>query len=239
MPTYLTFALVAPLGAMGELAVGERRGSWDRPGRSAVLGLLAACLGLDRADEAAHRDLEQGYGLAMRVEPLGPLLADYHTAQVPPRRRNRRFSTRAEELAAGDLETILSRRDYRADLVVLCTLWARGNCRWPLDALAAALVAPRFVPYFGRKACPLGLPMKPMLAEHQDPIAALAARAAEGPERGFVSTSKAMEVVLDLADVPAGMQPRRIELRRDALVSRTRWQFALREEAVIAIGPAS
>lgn len=239
MPTYLTFALVAPLGAMGELAVGERRGSWDRPGRSAVLGLIAACLGLDRADEAAHRDLEQGYGLAMRVERLGPVLADYHTAQVPPRRRNRRFATRAEELAAGDFETILSRRDYRADLVVLGALWARGDCRWPLDALAEALGAPRFVPYFGRKACPLGLPMKPVLAEHDDPVAALAARAAEGPERHFVSRSQAMEVVLDRADVPAGMQPSRIELRRDALVSRTRWQFALREEAVIAIGPAS
>ena len=52
MPTYLTFALVAPLGAMGELAVGERRGSWDRPGRSAVLGLrmdtLVTAFALDR-----------------------------------------------------------------------------------------------------------------------------------------------------------------------------------------------
>jgi CRISPR system Cascade subunit CasD len=239
MPTYLTFALAAPIGAMGDLAVGERRSSWDRPGRSAVLGLIAACLGLDRADEAAHRDLEQGYGLAMRIERLGPLLADYHTAQVPPRRRNHRFATRAEELAADDLETILSRRDYRADLVVLCALWPRGSARWTLDAVADALTAPHFAPYFGRKACPLGLPMKPMLFAHDDPVAALAARAAEGPERGFVSKSQPREVVLDRADVPAGMQPSRIELRRDALVSRARWQFALREEAVIAVGPAS
>lgn len=239
MPSYLTFALAAPIGAMGDLAVGERRSSWDRPGRSAVLGLMAACLGLDRADEAAHRDLEQGYGLAMRVERLGPVLADYHTAQVPPRRRNRRFSTRAEELAAGDLETIPSRRDYRADLVVLGALWPRSSGRWTLDALADALAAPRFVPYFGRKACPLGLPMKPMLAEQPDPITALAARAAEGPERAFVPSSRAPIVVLDRADLPAGVEPSRIELRRDALVSRTRWQFALREEAVIAIDPAS
>ena len=45
MPDFLTFALAAPLAAMGEIAVGERRGSWDRPGRSAVLGLIAAVLG--------------------------------------------------------------------------------------------------------------------------------------------------------------------------------------------------
>lgn len=235
MPAYLTLALAAPLGAMGELAVGERRSGWDRPGRSAVLGLVAACLGLDRADEAAHRDLEQGYGLAMRIECCGPLLADYHTAQVPPRRRNRRFATRAEELAADDLETILSRRDYRADLLVLCAVWTRAGARWPLDALADALTAPRFVPYLGRKACPLGLPMKPMLAEHDDPVAALGTRAADGPERGLVESVRAPVIVLDRADLPSGVRVSRIELRRDALVSRARWQFALREEAVITL----
>ena len=242
MPTYLTFALVSPLGAMGDLAVGERRGSWDRPGRSAVLGLIAACLGLDRADEAAHEALERGYGLAMRIERLGPLLADYHTAQVPPRperRSSRRFATRGEELAAGNLNTILSRRDYRTDLVVLCALWVRGECRWPLEALKDALSQPCFVPYFGRKACPLSLPMKPILSDDPDPIAALAARAKEGPERAFVQPSQSPVIVLDWADVPAGVEPARIERRRDAVVSRTRWQFALREEAVIAIGPGS
>src|SRR3954452_22752570 len=86
MTDILTFALAAPLAAMGEIAVGERRGSWTRPGRSAVLGLIAACLGIDRDDEEAHAALESGYGLALRLQSLGPLLADYHTAQVPPAR---------------------------------------------------------------------------------------------------------------------------------------------------------
>jgi HAD superfamily hydrolase (TIGR01549 family) len=67
-----------------------------------VLGLVAACLGLDREDEEAHAAVETGYGLAMRRQRLGSLLADYHTAQVPPRQRNRHFATRAEELVAGD-----------------------------------------------------------------------------------------------------------------------------------------
>ena len=46
------------------------------------------------------------------------MLADYHTAQVPPARRGRVFRTRREELSASDLGTILSRRDYHVDLVV-------------------------------------------------------------------------------------------------------------------------
>ena len=55
---YLLLTLYAPLGACGEIAVGERRMSWARPGRSAILGLVAAACGVERADEAAHRRLD-------------------------------------------------------------------------------------------------------------------------------------------------------------------------------------
>ena len=150
MTEFLTFALAAPIAAMGELAVGERRGSWDRPGRSAVLGLIAACLGVDRNDEAGTDALEHGYGLALRIEQMGPLLADYHTTQVPPARRGRRFATRAEELAAHDLETILSRRDYHMDALVLAALWKRDGARWHLAEIEAAMISPGFTLYFGR-----------------------------------------------------------------------------------------
>jgi CRISPR system Cascade subunit CasD len=243
MPEFLTFQLAAPIAAMGELAVGERRGSWERPGRSAVLGLIAGCLGLDRADEAAHLALEQGYGLALRVERPGGVLADYHTAQVPPARRNRRFATRAEELAAPDLNTILSRRDYRTDLLAFGALWPRGDtARWSLAHLAAALRAPGFTPYLGRKSCPLMLPLAPELHEaaEDDPVALLGARAA-----AFATWARAARmwpllrqtaavVTLDEADARRLSYPvQRVELRRDRIASRRRWQFGLREEAVL------
>jgi CRISPR system Cascade subunit CasD len=182
MPEFLTFALAAPLAAMGEIAVGERRGTWDRPGRSAILGLIGACLGLAREDEAAHAALETGYGLALRQEGLGPMLADYHTAQVPPKQRGRRFATRAEELRVSPLETILSRRDYRSDVLVLAALWSRASSRWSLNEIECALDAPHFTPYFGRKSCPLMLPLKPHRQDAVDPTTALASRAVDGPE---------------------------------------------------------
>ena len=47
MGQHLVFLLHAPLGAMGGVAVGERRAGFDRPGKSAILGLVAAALGLD------------------------------------------------------------------------------------------------------------------------------------------------------------------------------------------------
>jgi CRISPR system Cascade subunit CasD len=233
---FLTFVLAAPLAAWGSLAVGERRGTWDRPGRSAVLGLVAACLGLDREDENAHQALENGYGLALRVECMGPVLADYHTAQVPPARRGRVFRTRREELAAPDLGTILSRRDYHTDAVVLAALWVRERPRWPLDEIASAMRAPRWIPYLGRRACPLMLPLAPQIGPASDPAAALAAHAER--ETGLrlltLRPNKDPAVTLDAADARRFSLPyRRVEMRRDVLASRRRWQFNLREEAVL------
>lgn len=238
MPEFLTFALSAPLAAMGEVAVGERRGSWDRPGRSAVLGLIAACLGITRDDEAAHLALEAGYGLALRIAAMGPLHADYHTAQVPPTRRGRRFATRAEELNAPDLETILSRRDYRADLLVLVAVWARPNARWSLTEMETGLLTPVYVPYFGRKACPLTLPMAPRREEATDPAVVLARRATDGPEpeRHLIRPHAAPIVTMTAADAHLfGLPVARVEIRRDGLASRRRWQFNLREEAILEV----
>jgi len=244
VPRFLTFALVAPLAAFGGVAVGERRSGWDRPARSAVLGLVAACLGLERADTEAQAALTEGYGLALRCYAPGRLLADYHTAQVPPARRGRRFATRAEELAAEDLATVLSRRDYRSGAWHLGALWARDSApRWPLEALAEAMRRPAFVPYLGRKACPLGLPLAPEVAEEPDVLAALQARHTRGPEamwrEVFADAPGEAFVTLDAADAAAVLPPAaqrdRVEVRRDEPLSRVRWQFGLREELVVGV----
>jgi len=233
MPEYLTVTLAAPIAAMGELAIGERRGSWDRPGRSAVLGLLAGCLGLDRADEAAHLALERALGLGLRVEWTGGLLADYHTAQVP--RRGRRYATRAEEVAAPALNTVLSRRDYRCDVLAFAAIWLASPARWSLSALAEACRRPHFAPYFGRKSCPLMLPLAPDICEAEDAVAALAACAAAELARGTAPPRppRAGPPVVALDAALAADRALRVEMRRDRLVSRRRWQFGLREEAVL------
>jgi CRISPR system Cascade subunit CasD len=238
---FLTCVLAAPLGAFGSLAVGERRGTWDRPGRSAVLGLIAACLGLERTDGRAHQALEADYGLALRVEHLGPVLADYHTAQAAPKRRGRTFRTRREELQVADLGTILSRRDYHTDVVVFVALWPRGDARWPLDAIAQAMREPQFTPYLGRRACPLMLPLSPEINVAVNPAAALAARAERdhglrllSPRNQSPGAAANPTITLDAADARAfGLAYRRVEIRRDALSSRRRWQYNLREEAVL------
>ena len=66
---FLLFTLYAPMGSFGEIAVGERRMSWARPGRSAVLGLVAAAQGIERGDEEAARRQEDRHGLFEIAEP--------------------------------------------------------------------------------------------------------------------------------------------------------------------------
>src|SRR4051794_6914258 len=108
MSVGLAFTLYAPLASMGDIAVGERRGGFDRPARSAVLGLVAAALGLERHDEAGHAALDRSYGLAQRVRTGGTLLEDYHTVQAPQADRKARWATRRDALASPRLETLLS-----------------------------------------------------------------------------------------------------------------------------------
>ncbi len=234
MPDILTFALAAPLAAMGGVAVGERRGSWTRPGRSALLGLLGACLGIRRDDDAGHAALSDGYELAIRVESPGLPLTDYHTAQVPPARRGVRHPTRRAELAADDLSTVLTWREYRTDVAFLVAVQARAEARWPLAELDAAMRQPRFVPYLGRKSCPLSLPLAPQIHMAADMPEALAERAAS--QRFLPRPPTGFRRYL-VTEVTEGVPAPRIEHRRDEPLDRRRWQFGLRAEVITPLDP--
>lgn len=241
MASFLVFTLWAPLGAMGEIAVGERRTGFDRPAKSAITGLLAAALGIERREEERLLALAEGYGLAIRTDRAGSILYDYHTAQVPSARRGVRWTTRREELAEAELNTVLSKREYREDPWYTVALWPRPGAPVPLEELARALERPHFTLAFGRKACPLGLPPSPAVIEATDLGEALATydrRRAEPARRLrelLLRESRPALLHLD-RDEPIELgpawRPRRIERRRDHLVSRRRWQYGLRDELV-------
>ena len=252
MTAFLCCTLWAPLASWGEIAVGEMRGSWDRPSRSAVLGLVAGALGVRRDEQAAHDALDVGYGVAVRLDVAGTSLVDYHTAQTVAAAAVRRYRprTRAELLAgvpSADRETILSRRAYRQDAVATVALWARDRAPHALPALADALRRPAFAPYAGRKANPFGLPLRPLV--HEAPTLADALRAheraretaaADAPpaaRRAVAALWRGLrgrgpwgrEVSHDACDgFEAGLTPLRRETRRDAGAQRARWQFAER-----------
>ncbi len=225
---YLVFQLQAPLAAWGEPAVGEFRGSANHPGESALLGLLAAALGVVRDDEAALQSLQRGYLFAVGVQSAGTLLRDYHTAQVPSSStlKSRPHATRADELAVPryELNTILSTRDYRQGAACAVAVQALPDAPHTLDALAQALREPRFVLYLGRKCCPPAAPLAPQVADAESAHAALSAYLAAAVPPATLRS-------LAWADgVQAGVAAHLSAPRKDRLIRRRGWQFGDRTE---------
>lgn len=238
---FLLFTLYAPMGSFGDIAVGERRMSWARPGRSAVLGLIAAARGIERSDEDAHRNLETGLFYAVRTDAPGRPFIDYHTAQTPKARKGRTFATRREELESGDpddLNTVLSSREWRSDACFTVCLWPRVEGGMDLDEMARALRRPCFTLYLGRKSAPLGLPLNPAVIEADTFMDAFDKRQPNAEETEILKhlrgrgTAPAMTIAFD-HDAPGAGADARIERRRDAVASRARWQFTDRLEGVM------
>lgn len=243
---FLTATLYAPFASFGGLAVGERRSSERYPTRSMLIGLLGAALGVDRTDEHAQQALAQGYHFALQIFGAGRPFTDYHTAQMPSRGKTR-YATRREELAAPELNTVLTSRDYRTDFLAGLAVTAAVDAPYTLEALEAALRAPHYTLSLGRKSCVFGLPLDPSVAEFADAPAALAAVWESRGDNGVRSKLfKALaprpealgQMVMDTALLPPGCD-HTIEFVRDQPLSRQRWQFGLREVAVLHVQGAA
>ena len=110
MTQFLLATLYAPLASWGDIAVGEVRNSWDTPSRSAVLGLVAAALGLRRDEQEAHATLDRTLAVAVRVDLTGIAMVDYHTAQSVSAAavKKHKPASRRELLACGGVSPLMS-----------------------------------------------------------------------------------------------------------------------------------
>lgn len=240
---YLLFRLYAPLASFGEVAVGEFRGSHLYPARSAVLGLLAAALGIERDDEARQSELRNGYQVAVAMLSSGALLRDYHTAQVPSTSalKKRPHQTRADELALAkdDLNTILSTRDYRQDAASIVAVAAKSGASlpWALTELAEHLKKPVFVLYLGRKCCPPALPLQPQVVAAESLFEAFS-KAQFGPMDRVATTIQRVAWEDSMVGGFEATAHQRMEvLRKDQPLSRRRWQFTDRTEHIAVLSP--
>jgi CRISPR system Cascade subunit CasD len=224
MQPHLVFTLTATLAAMGDLAGHERRGSLRWPGRSAILGLLAAALGVKRDGDFSALD---ALGVAVAVFDDGESLRDYHTVESVPSAAIRQPNSRPEALAAAGLRTAttITLRDYRTDALYGVAVWGGA-----LAPLREALAAPRFTLYLGRKSCPLSAPPGPRVRDAEGPEEALAALVL--PPWRQSATARWL-----MTDAEPG-DPH-VEHRQDQPLDRVRWHFAARRVAVrqVAIQP--
>jgi CRISPR system Cascade subunit CasD len=236
---FLAFTVFAPLASWGDVAVGEMRGTWDRPSRSAVLGLVGAALGIEREDVDRQCQLADGFGVAVRVDAPGRPLTDYHTAQTISRLNMRRSGakTRAQMMAVPDRQTIMSQRRYLTDSLHTILLWARAGGVFHLDEVRAALRSPAFCLYAGRRAAPLGLPVDPTLVDALTLADAFQKRRPlpeslmSGIGSKLLKNGGGREVAHDPCEgFEAALEaPLRRVTRRDQPIDRTRWLFSDRQ----------
>ena len=242
MRDFLLFHLYGPMASWGDIAVGEVRPTHSHPGKSAIIGMIAAAMGIKRDEEDKHTQLNKSYGLAIRVDASGTILRDYHTTQVPPdvALKKRPASTRRDELEAldsyvkegGKVGAILSTRDYYCDAINTVLLWAKENAPHSLNKLAESLANPEFTLYLGRKSCPASLPVNATVVSEKDIKSAFDKTPSTGAEllKPIPKNNTVFYYWEDINAGEAGMEPEHTNTRRDVIRSRIRWQFDNRQE---------
>ncbi|WP_434629253.1 type I-E CRISPR-associated protein Cas5/CasD [Chromobacterium sp. CV08] len=250
MREYLVFRLYGPMASWGELAVGEQRVSADHPSRSALLGLLGAALGLRRDDDAGQQALSRGYRFGVKLIAAGMPLRDYHTVQWPDIPKKFAYRTRRQEVRDKEkLNTILTSREYRSDSLSVVAVEAAPDAPHGLAVLEQALCLPVFMPYLGRKSCPLALPLDPRVGGFDTLKHALDSRDEEPFVPGVdLDDDELLSTDIDLdkdrqaryfwdeAMAEVGMDATLRLTRHDQPLSRRRWQFEPRRELAYLAG---
>ncbi|MET8957280.1 type I-E CRISPR-associated protein Cas5/CasD [Streptomyces sp. NPDC004533] len=137
----LVLQLAGPLQSWGASARFARRGTENAPTKSGVVGLLAAALGLDRdADQQLAELAALRFGV--RIDQPGTRIRDFQTAH--------HLDT--------DEAMPLSERFYLADAAFVAAVEGEDAL---VGRLAAALRAPAYLPYLGRRSCPPARPLTP------------------------------------------------------------------------------
>lgn len=133
----LLLRLAGPLQAWGSASRFARRSTENAPTKSGVLGLLAAAQGRERdadlSDLAALR-------FGVRIDQPGRRVRDFQTAHH----------------ADTGKAMPLSERFYLADAVFVAGVDGPAGL---IGALLAAVRAPAFLPYLGRRSCPPSAPI--------------------------------------------------------------------------------
>ncbi len=144
--------LYGPMQSWADTGFGQLREAGEFPSRAAVLGIVAAAMGIPRADD---RLLSLHEALNVHVATLRPgrVLRDFHTV----------------ETREGKPRTLTS-RDYHHDAHFVALVMGDEDL---LVEAEAALRRPVYGTFLGRRSCPPALPLQPEPIEG-DPYVALA-----------------------------------------------------------------
>ncbi|MFE8950044.1 type I-E CRISPR-associated protein Cas5/CasD [Streptomyces sp. NPDC007856] len=142
----LTLRLAGPLQSWGASARFARRTTESAPTKSGVIGMLAAAAGVERGDDDKLKPLA-ALRFGVRIDQPGTRVRDFQTAH---------HGVTGKSMP-------LSERFYLADAVFVAAV--EGD-RPLLAELHAALRAPVYAPFLGRRSCQPALPVELHLYDH-------------------------------------------------------------------------
>jgi len=133
-----------------------------------LLGLLAACLGIDREDTKTQADLNASLWLSVRAENRSDKakalkISDFHTV----------LDARKVDIRKSSEYPVVSRREYLCDAQFSVALELSERAAFSLDQIEAALKKPVYTPVLGRRSCALSQPLFAARIEADNALIAL------------------------------------------------------------------
>lgn len=224
MRDHLILKLQGVMQAWGEHTFEGLRPSANFPTRSALIGLLAACLGIDRNDRTQQQALADSFLYAVRQDSHKQIwsmytdelvskqlnmikMTDYHTVK----------DAREDYVGLKSHETIVTQREYLLDATFTIAIWNIDNAAYSLDKLQSAVCQPRYTPFLGRRSCPI---TRPLFESRVQAINADEALKMIEPASGVIYSEEELPEIADrnkhrhrVRDVPLPNQPRQFASR--------------------------
>ena len=231
----LIFHIAGTMCSWGEIAFGTNRSTSNRPTKSAIIGIVAAALGIERTNSRDLMALSTGYDYIFVSAGIESEMQDYSTVETPasPLGEKTWLPPRSLELNCEKTETIVVRRNYLCNGYYSVFIVPKDGAKYDLHQIKEALEHPKYVPYLGRKSCPLSFPMCPTI-EQYDRIYDLIEDKALSP---FLSNSTCMEwgglrknSLHIYSTYRIDDNPTIEHVRNDEINNRHRWQFYERIE---------
>jgi CRISPR system Cascade subunit CasD len=165
----LAFYIDAPLQSWGASSKYQYRETNGFPTKSAVTGLVAAAMGIDKHGAGEARELAPLAGLSLTVVRLPKAsaapsrLTDFHTigGGYDKKASLRQKMSIPQKATGAPFGTVITRRGYLLDSAFAVLLEGGAEV---LAGVRRALLDPVWGVWFGRKACIPASPLSPTLA---------------------------------------------------------------------------
>lgn len=216
MERFLILKLEGVLQAWGEHTFEDFRPSHGFPTLSGLLGLLGACLGIERADTDAQKALAASVAFAVRADDRRLAILGSDRFERYRATRMTDFHTVLDARKVGGKRNeypVVSSREYLCDAAFTVAIQQCANAVYTLDQIAEAVRKPVYTPSLGRRSCPLSRPLFHGMVDAENLVAAL--RGVD-PAGGVIYSESGGEgqPQLRLRDRPIHGRPRQFASRR-------------------------